>query len=60
MLQSQSTELIATVANDSRVTELIKACGKPTGTIGSEVWEATSQAVITVNGIIANCPDPTA
>lgn len=53
--QSVSTDLTVAMGKET-TTELIKACGKLTGTIGSEVTEGP--AAVTVSGIITNCPDP--
>lgn len=58
-LQHVTTELEATLVTGI-VTTLTKSCGKQTGTIGSEVTESKAQAgIVTVNGIVTNCPDPT-
>lgn len=58
--QEVSTDL-TTVMTTGITTTLTKSCGKDTGTIGAEVRETSDPTkIITVNGIVANCPDPVA
>ena len=59
-LQDVVTELTK-VMSTGITTTLTKSCGKETGTIGSEVTESSLAAgIVTVDGIIPDCPDPTA
>ena len=59
-LQDVVTEL-EKVMSTGITTTLTKSCGKLTGTIGSEVTESqVPTGIVTVDGIIPDCPDPTA
>ena len=59
-LQTVSTDLDVTMTTGITTT-LTKSCGKDTGTVGSEVRETSDPTkIISVSGIVANCPDPSA
>lgn len=58
--QAVSTDLTVTMETGITTT-LTKSCGKETGTVGSEVTETQDPTkIITVSGILPNCPDPSA
>ena len=57
-LQDVVTELDVTMSTGITTT-LTKSCGKLTGTIGAEVDESqVPTGIVTVSGIIPDCPDP--
>lgn len=59
-LQTVITELAVAMKTDVTTT-LTKSCGKLTGTIGAEVDESKDPTgIVTVSGIIPDCPDPVA